>query len=493
MGKKHHHKHINRRSFLGQASCAAVGYTTLLSTLGSLKTINAATSYNTSLNAFRPASDYKALVCILLSGGNDSFNMLAPKGPEWNVYSNTRSNLAIPEQELITIDQTNVPNRSFGLHPSMPNLAALFNGSTASPKSGTEDANVAFISNIGSLIQPITKTQYYAGNVPTPLGLFSHSDQEMHWQTGIPHERVAQGWAGKIADLLAPNNPAYNDVAMNISLGGTNVWQTGQNTIEYSIDPFNGALGIYGYSGPWDFNAARTVGIDNMVDQVHMDIFKQAYIDPIDQSIRGFKILDEALKNATPITTTFTNHGGDAWGYNQFSKGLEMIANVINVRQTLGVNRQIFFLHLGGWDHHDDILPQQEEMLGVVDTGLAEFNAALKELGVNDCVTTFAMSEFSRTLVSNGDGTDHAWGGNIFVMGGGVNGKKIYGTYPSLALGDTLEVGGGVLIPTTSVDEYFAELALWYGVLGSDLNLLFPNLPNFYSIGSGNPIGFLHL
>ena len=168
-----------------------------------------------------------------------------------------------------------------------------------------------------------------------------------------------------------------------------------------------------------------------------------------------------------------------------------MIARTISVQQTLNVQRQIFFVDYGGWDHHDEVLQSQQDMLGVVSNALGEFNAALQEINMADQVTTFTISEFGRTLTSNGNGTDHAWGGNVMVMGGSVKGGQVYGTYPSLQLESDIEVGGGVLIPSTSADQYFAEMAMWFGVSPGDLNLIFPNLSNFYS-GTGAPLGFLN-
>ena len=171
-----------------------------------------------------------------------------------------------------------------------------------------------------------------------------------------------------------------------------------------------------------------------------------------------------------------------------------MIAKTIAARNTLNVNRQIFFVEFGGWDHHDEVLDSQNEMLAVLSDAMKEFSDAMAEIGTDDCVSTFTMSEFSRTLTSNGNGTDHAWGGNVMAMGGPVNGGNIYGNYPSLELNNSIEVGGGVLIPQLSCDEYFAELAMWFGVNNSDLADIFPNLGNFYSIGSSNPpIGFLNI
>jgi uncharacterized protein (DUF1501 family) len=486
MGKHH----ISRRKFVQQASCAAIGSTTLFSTLANLKSLGQATAHNTSL--FMGGGDYKAMVCILLSGGNDSFNMLAPKGSEYSEYALTRSNLAVPENELIDLNQAagNHSGRSFGLHPNMPNMAALFNNSTAAARHGTEDANVSFISNIGSLVDVITKQQFYDGSVPTPLGLYSHSDQQMHWQTGIPNERVAQGWAGKIADLLSPNNNAYNDIALNISLSGTNVFQTGDSTVEYAVDAEQGSIGISGYGGSWILDQMKTQKVNNMIDYNYQDMFKQAYVDPVASGVRGDIKFTQALNNTPPLNTVFTYHDD---GWQRIGQSFEMIAKTIAARDHIGVDRQIFFLDFGGWDHHDSLLDQHPQMLGRLDQSLMDFNNAMKELGVQDCVTTFCLSEFSRTLTSNGDGSDHAWGGNVFMMGGAVNGRKIYGNYPSLVLDNPLEVGGGSLIPTTSCDEYFAELAMWFGVPNSDLTLLYPNLGNFYSVGSGNPIGFMHL
>jgi len=184
------------------------------------------------------------------------------------------------------------------------------------------------------------------------------------------------------------------------------------------------------------------------------------------------------------------------------SMRLELVAKTIAARDTLGMTRQIFFVEYGGWDHHDEVLNAQTEMYSYVDAGLTSFQEAMEELGVSDCVTTFFVSEFARTLTSNGNGTDHGWGGNMMVMGDAINGGQIFGTYPSLVLGtynpntDTNEIdmGGGVLIPSLSCDEYFAELALWFGVSPSDLNTIFPNIGNFYDVNSSDmPIGFLNL
>jgi len=476
----HHHHKIKRRTFLGQASCAAVGLTTLFSTVLNLKAMNAAASLNfPSFAPPDPFDDYKAIVCLLLAGGSDSFNMLIPTDTsDYNEYATVRSNQALPPEEIIPINPTNTPGKSFGVHHSMQHMASMF-----------DSGKLAFISNVGTLIEPTTKTGVYNGLNQLPLGLFSHADQIMHWQTSVPHDRVATGWGGKIVDLLnsIPNGPQTNpNISMNISLSGSNVFQTGLTGVEYAIHPQDGAIGLNGYGEEWLSSQLRTEAIDNIVDAQYQDIFKKTYTKTIKTARDGNLQFQEAMNNATPIQTEFEVTG--------LSNAFKMIANTINIREDLGMKRQIFFVEYGGWDHHDELLVSQEGMLTEVDNALNSFNLAMEELGIADKVTTFSISEFSRTLISNGNGTDHAWGGNVFAMGGAVNGQKIYGQYPQLALDSGLEIGNGVLVPTLSADEYFAELALWYNVPASGLLDIFPNLGNFYSVTSGaNPIGFMNI
>lgn len=464
-----HHK-ISRRKFLGQATCASVGYTTLLSTLVNLKTINAASILNTSTI---DTGGYKAMVCLLLEGGADSFNMLIPKGSaEWQQYAITRSNLAIPRNDVRQLNLSQSIGTDLGVHPSMVNMQQMFN-----------NGELAFISNVGSLVNGVTKDEIYNGSAELPLGLFSHADQVMHWQTGVPHDRVAQGWGGKIADMLYACNTNQN-ISLNISLAGSNIYQTGNQSIEFAIDPYRGSTTINGYGEDWQMSQMRTQAIDNMIDAYHEDMFKKSFIDIIKVGKEGAEQFNTAVDGVN-INTSFTD--------NYLSQSFNMIAKTIAARNTLGMSRQIFFISYGGWDHHDEVLNAQEEMLSEVDTALAEFNTAMKELGVHDDVVTFSMSEFGRTLTSNGNGTDHAWGGNVFAMGGPVNGQQVYNGYPDLGLNSNIEIGGGVLIPSMSVDEYFSELSLWFGVPPSELITLFPNITNFYSPGSGNPIGFLNI
>ena len=464
--KKHY---IKRRHFLGQASCLALGSTTLLSTLNNLKFINSASIAN---SAVASGGDYKAMICILLSGGSDSHNMLIPREVNrYNEYAQTRAAVAIPRDEIGVLN-----NSDYGVHPSMGEIRNLYN-----------DGKLSFISNIGTLIQPMAKDEVWQNEQLLPLGLFSHSDQTQQWQTSLPHSRSNIGWGGKLADMMSSMNNNEN-ISMNISLSGNNVFQTGNSSVEYSIDPEFGPSMIYGYresDAPGIFEAARNKAVDNIIDASYADIFKKTYVDVIKTSRDANADFADAL-NDVPFL-------GDLFVENEFSNALQMVARTIAARETLGMRRQIFFVDFGGWDHHDELLNSQTQMLSVLSQGMNSLNSALERLGISDCVTTFTCSEFGRTLTWNGNGTDHAWGGNVMVMGGPVRGGQIFGNYPSLELDSDYELGGGgIILPTLSVDEYFAELALWFGVAPSELATVFPNIGNFYDTASGQmPIGFM--
>ena len=469
MGKDHH---ISRRKFLGQ-SCAALGYTTLFSSLINLKAMASAAVDKSPSIMF--GGDYKAMVCLLLAGGNDSYNMLIPRGNnEYNEYAVTRSNLAIPQNDILPSNPITTDGRTFGLHPSMPEMQQLF-----------ESGNLGFLCNVGTLIEPSSKTDILNGVVQTPLGLFSHADQIQQWQTGRPHERTNIGWGGRIADLVQSMN-SNDNISMNISLQGSNVFQRGDQIIPYSISN-NGSIGINGYDGQNGFDQLRTEALNSMMERNYQDIFKNTYINTIkssnDASVEFQTAIDGIADFATPLPE-----------YNNLARQLRMVAKTIASRDTLGFSRQIFFVQVGGWDHHDELLIAQSSKLEQVNTALNYFNNLMTELNTNDCVTLFSISDFARTLTSNGNGTDHAWGGNAFFMGGAVNGQEMYGDYPTLALNSDLDLQDGVIIPTTPADLYMAELALWFGVSPSDLDLILPNLSNFYSSGSGEPpIGFMNM
>lgn len=462
---------VSRRQFLGTASCVSMGALPFFSTWLSMSKLNAlAASALPSGN-----NDYKALVCILLGGGNDSYNMLVPRGnDEYAAYAATRSNQALPQADLLPISTSLQTGLQLGIHPIMTGVQDLY-----------DQGRLAFIANIGTLVEPITLQQFQNGSVPVPVGLYSHSDQVLHWQTSVPQNRSTIGWGGRMADLLSYMNTNQN-ISMNISLSGNNVFQSGNNTINYSIDSnIGGAESIYGYNGTNLFDQIQTQAINSMLEQEYQNIFKKTYANTIKTGLLANEQFIDALTTVPPLNTTFSD--------NTFSRDLELIARTIAARDTLDMDRQVFFVQMGGFDNHDELLTNHAILLDRVSKGLFEFQSALDELGVADCVTTFTISDFARTLTSNGNGTDHGWGGNVMIMGDAVNGGEVYGLYPTLALQSNLDIGGGVLIPTTSIDEYFAELSLWMGVPPNELETVLPNITNFYSPGGDLPIGFLNL
>jgi len=464
---------ISRRNFLGQASCAAVGSTTLLSTILNMGVANSLAGMT---NTYGGGNDYKALVCILLAGGNDSFNMLVPRnGSHYSEYATTRSNLALPQGNLLPLNFTDSNGKQFGVHPSMPEVQSLFNQN-----------KLAFVSNVGTLVEPLTKAQYINGGVPLPVGLLSHADQIQQWQTSIPQTRSSKGWGGRMADILQAGN-ANQNISMNISLSGTNIFQVGENTAEYAIRASaGGSVGINTYTGTSALDQALKQGAESLLAQQYQDIFKSTFANKINHSQANHEEFSVAINQAPTLRTSFSD--------NPISANMELIAKTIAVRDVLNVKRQTFFITFGGWDHHDEVLNNQVAMLSVVSKALSEFQSALEELNLSESVTTFTASDFGRTLTSNGNGSDHAWGGNVMVMGGSVNGGTIYGDYPSLAIGGQDDVGGAIILPSISTDEYFAELAKWFGVSNGDLSYVLPNIGNFYSTSSGTlPIGFMNI
>jgi len=463
----------SRRNFLGTASCAAVGTATMFSSIFNLGMSNVMAGTRSRKVGALAMDDYKALVCILLGGGNDSYNMLVPtdEGP-YQEYQKPRAELTLSTDTLLPLNGGDQAGNSFGLHPAMPEVQQLYNAGKA-----------AFVANVGTLIEPVTKSQVFSPGAPVPLGLFSHADQAQQWQTSLPQVRSASGWGGRISDIMQELN-SNPDLSMSISLAGNNAFQSGRQTIPYSIVPYGGgSLGIKGYEEENPFFQLQSATVKSLLEQQYQDVFKKTYADVINRGQASHELFSNAVQSVT-FNTIFSD--------NYISQSLQMIAKVIGARQMLGMHRQTFFLEYGGWDHHDELLNNQTEMLGILSKALGEFQAALEELNVGEQVATFTISDFARTLSSNGNGTDHGWGGNCIVLGGGVKGGTVYGTYPNLALDSDLEVGGGVLIPTTSCDEYFAELSLWFDVPQSDLSLIFPNLGNFYdTASSAYPIGFM--
>lgn len=469
---------LSRRQFLGESSCAAVSALPILSTLLNLRLAS-------SVAAASPSNtDYRALVCVFLGGGNDSFNMLVPReSSAYAAYRDSRSDLALSPEELINIQPEGLP--PFALHHRMPELAQLFT-----------DGHAAFVANVGTLIEPVANRMQVRENLKRlPLGLYSHSDQTEQWQTSVPHSRSGVGWAGRMAEILRDLNSSQT-VPMNISLDGSNVWQTGINVAEYAIRP-DGAVALTGYdpefkSGDGErFRQAVSAAVDSQLAMTYSNLLEQTLVKRKRAALDAYALFSTATAAPLPSTITFPD--------SPLGRQLQMVARTIQGRSGLGVSRQTFFIHWGGWDHHGDVLVHQDEMLPELSAGLAAFYRALETLGVQDQVTLFTASDFGRTLTSNSRGSDHAWGGNQIVVGGAVKGRRIFGQYPSLIVNpdegpeqNPLDTGRGRFIPTTSVDEFFAELALWMGVTPGDLPAVLPNIGNFYaSTSNPAPVGFL--
>lgn len=467
----------SRRRFLGQLSCAAIGSNTLLNTINNLNLFNTIAAKRALFN-----NDYKALVCVLLLGGSDSFNMLVPRGDaEYSEYAIARGSLALDKNTLLPITPKTSDGKTYGLHPSLSRTKVLF-----------DDGKAALIANVGTLHEPTDKDDYDNGS-NLPLGLFSHSDQQRQWQTSLPLDRKTIGWGGRMADVLASTNENSN-ISMNISLAGNSIFLSGNSTINYVIShQENPGLNICGSSGiialplnrP-DFHARRD-GIGNLLAADYENLLHLTYRN----TIRGAQEKHEEFSGAIKAVNLINPITSDSFS---FGDRLKMVAKTIASRERLNMNRQVFLVSFGGWDHHDEVLNNQASMLNILDRGLSEFYTVLEELEVADKVTTFTASEFGRTLTSNGNGSDHGWGGNCMVIGGAVNGNDIYGSYPDLFLGSNLDVGRGRLIPTMATDEYFAELALWFGIDKTELALVLPNIGNFYNIAnSTQPVGFMNL
>jgi uncharacterized protein (DUF1501 family) len=467
----------SRRQFLGQSSCAAVSSIPVLNTLLNLSLAEQVSAVTAPANG-----EYRALVCIFLAGGNDSFNMLVPRDAAgYAQYQSTRSNLALSAAQLTTINPIGLGN--YGLHSGMPELANLF-----------QTGKAAFVANVGTLVEPVqTRTQVNQLSKQLPLGLYSHSDQIEQWQTSVPNARSGIGWAGRLADELRAVN-SNQAVPMNISLDGGNIWQTGNQVAEYAITP-TGAVALQNYRFGWQANdglaQAFSQGVDSHLAHQYSNILMQTFNGRKKQALDAYNTFTTATAATLPGAVTFPA--------TYLGSRLQMVAKAVQGHDAMGAVRQTFFLQLGGWDHHSGVLNLQSQMLPQVSAAIAAFYSQLVALGLENNVTLFTASDFGRTLTSNGQGSDHAWGGNHVVVGGAVQGQRIYGQYPSLALNpdvgsevNPLDLGSGRLIPTTSCDQFFAELALWLGVSKTNLPLVLPNIGNFYSTSSSAaPLGFM--
>jgi uncharacterized protein (DUF1501 family) len=451
-------KTLNRRDFLRTSGAAAL----MAATPG--------ITYAQVVGGPGPFTDYRALVCVFLFGGNDSYNMLVPNtAAEYAQYAAARQNLALLQTDLLPITPASSPGPDFGLHPAMGRIQTLF-----------EAGNAAFVTNVGPLVEPTTRDQFFNGSVTLPPQLFSHNDQQDQWTSLRGNVPSKTGWAGRMADLIR-DGVAGQQMATNASLAGSNLFQSADETVAYVMGP-NGPIPYTGFSTtPGDILNEQRLAFLRVVDAAYDSVYARGFAEVQRRAIDAADTLSSAIDAGPPINTVFPQ--------SQLGTQLRTVARLIAVQDQLQMQRQIFFVATGGFDSHDDQNLNQPGLLGGISDAVAAFYEATEELNISDSVTTFTQSDFGRTLTSNGDGTDHAWGGNQLVVGGAVNGRDLYGNYPLLQIGGPEDVGGGRMIPSTSADQYAATLARWFGIPDADLDVVAPNLGNFAQRDLGFMIG----
>ena len=447
---------VSRRSFLRYASLAAAGNAAGLKPFGMLN----------ALAATGGAADYKALVCVFLYGGNDANNTIIPfdtKG--YANYASLRGPLALDQGTLLTLPGL----QNYALHPSLPEIQKLVNSGQA-----------AIVSNVGTLLQPTTRANYLAGKVSNPSNLFSHPDQQQEWQNASASGSVATGWAGRMSDLLGSSYNTAASIPMVTSVAGDTLFCNGASTTPVAVSPGNltGATCSEGSAC-----SARTAAAQSLVTFNSGLSLVQADNGVTANAYKYAKSLADATASASPLKTVFPTANG-------LAAQLQQIAQLIAVRSALGVDRQIYFCGIGNFDTHSTQLTTQATLLGQISAAIGAFYQATQELGVANQVTTFTMSDFARTMQPNSNGgSDHGWGSHHFVVGGSVLGNKMYGTYPTLALGGPDDSGSnGRWIPSTASVQYASTLAQWFGVSTAQLAQVFPTLSGF---GTNTKLGFM--
>ena len=462
-----------RRDFLRTSACA-LGGMALASSLDTFGVVHALTP--------QAAPDYRALVCVFLNGGNDGNNMFLDLN-QYGQYSTARNTaqLAIPQASFLSVAP--VSGGSFGFHPNMPEMQTLFN-----------QGKLAVLCNNGPLVEPLTRTTYQNGTGKKPLQLFSHSDQVGLYQTAIANSVSQTGWGGRLADKTLGLNGAAT-FPSNVSIAGVNLYLTGVDTRQLAVADSNTSL-------------ANVLQLNNAPSATASEISSRlASFNELRTFDLNFKLIkaasdtrsssiqtDNALSTVNPVLTTpFPNPS------TSISRQLLQVARLIKASTdpTAGINmkRQIFFVQIGGFDTHSAQLNGQGTLLQQLSQAINAFFNATVELGLQDKITLFTMSDFSRTLQPSGTGaaqvgSDHAWGNHQMIVGGAVQGHTLYGTYPNITPGGPDDTDGGNSprgrwIPTTSIEQYAATLASWYGLSSADLTAVFPLIGHFSTANLG--------
>ncbi len=444
---------LSRREFLKRASAlsiagAAAPFALNLAAIGEA--------------AAATATDYKALVCVFMYGGNDYANTLVPYDIDsYNRYNNFRSAIAIPRANLdsnVLTPLAALPDsRQYALAPELKDLIPIFNA-----------GQMAVLLNVGTLVQPTSKAEYLAKSVPLPPKLFSHNDQQSVWQSSSP-EGSTKGWGGRMGDLFAAGNG--NATFTCVSASGSAVYLAGNTTIPYQVSS-NGSISINAIKSNLFGSMACADALRASITAASNHLYEAELATITSRSIDADVQLKAALANVSEFATVYPSD-------NSLAAQLKMVAKMIAARDSLGSKRQVFFVSLGGFDTHDGILDVHPMLMDKVGTALNAFHSTMMELGVGNQVTAFTASDFGRTLTTDGDGSDHGWGSMHFVLGGAVNGRNYYGTAPVIASDGPDDVGQGRLLPNLSVDQLGATLAKWFGVSDSELTTVLPNISNY--------------
>lgn len=433
-----------------------------------------------------PGSDYRALVCVYLQGGNDGHGtVIATDQESFAAFTQARSGapgLAYPMSELLPI----VPNtpqsgRTFALNPYLSGIQNLFNASRA-----------AVVVNTGTLVVPTSKTQFNANSVPLPDSLFSHFDQTAAWQAIASNlgsgERT--GWGGAMADALESMNVNSNSMFTCISTAGNALFLAGQTSFQLNVTSA-GPIPIYGLAQPSFGLPAGSSALSSILSADESNLFAKEYEVVIQRSIQAQQMLAAAMppagKGGIPNPPQYLDPVMKKLTDNPLADSMQTVARIIAGRGSLGVTRQIFYVQLGGFDTHNNQAQTHSQLLTQLAAAFEYFDAQMTALGLGSQVTSFTISDFGRTLTSNSNGTDHGWGSHHFVVGGAVQGHDIYGQYPVVGVDQANDVGEGRLIPTTSVEQYAGSLARWFGLSDSQIRQVFPNFANF-----GSYLGFMN-
>ncbi|PYC20219.1 hypothetical protein DMO17_18655 [Aquipseudomonas alcaligenes] len=402
--------------------------------------------------AHASSGDYKALICIFLFGGNDSFNTLVPsQSGEYAAYKASRGNMAVAQADLHGNDWADQAGRRVALHKSMPHLNQLL-----------LDGRAAIVSNVGP-VMPAASNGFPYG-VPR---LFSHNDQQMQWMTAAYDRRLEKGWAGKLGDILS--NPG--GLPLNYTVDGNNILQLGNSSSPFIMSSINGISSYVNfYNANWPNEVSRRAAFERILAEQYPRGTAE-YAAGLQRSMRLSRTLGDAFALSANIYDSLFQGGA----HGALSRQLLQVVRLLHAQSALNMSRQIFFVSLGGFDTHDHQLYKHPLLLGQLDAALQGLTQALDAMGLADKVTTFTASEFGRSLVSNGDGTDHGWGGHHFVIGDAVR-PGLYGQLPDLTLGSPDDVGGGRIIPSLPTEQYFTALLEWFGISKVGLETIFPSL-----------------